>query len=124
MPPLTSPTPSAPSWALAEQLGRFFVGLHDGLPDALDIEYEGELAGVSTGILTLSALKGIFGGSTEEPVSYVNAPQLAAQRGSTVRESSTSTSPDYKSLDHAAVAVARGVGHAHHCRACIPTRVS
>jgi D-3-phosphoglycerate dehydrogenase len=83
---------------LSEQLGRFFVGLHDGLPDSLDIEYEGELAGESTGILTLSALKGIFGGSTDEPVSYVNAPQLAEQRGLAVRESSTSTSPDYRSL--------------------------
>ena len=66
---------------LAEQLGRFFVGLHDGLPDAIDMEYQGELAGESTGILTLSVLKGIFGGSTEEPVSYVNAPQLAERRG-------------------------------------------
>ena len=83
---------------LSEQLGRFFVGLHDGLPDALEIEYEGDLAGENTGILTLSALKGIFGGSTEEPVSYVNAPQLAEQRGLAVRESSTSTSRDYKSL--------------------------
>ena len=83
---------------LAEQLGRFFVGLHDGLPDAIDIEYQGELAGESTGILTLSVLKGIFGGSTEEPVSYVNAPQLADQRGLQVRESSTATSHDYKSL--------------------------
>ena len=83
---------------LAEQLGRFFVGLHDGLPDALEISYEGELAGESTSILTLSALKGIFSGTTEEPVSYVNAPQLAAQRGLAVRESSTSTSADYKSL--------------------------
>jgi D-3-phosphoglycerate dehydrogenase / 2-oxoglutarate reductase len=83
---------------LSEQLGRFFVGLHDGLPDSLEIEYEGDLAGENTGILTLSALKGIFGGSTEEPVSYVNAPQLAEQRGLAVRESSTSTSPDYKSL--------------------------
>ena len=83
---------------LAEQLGRFFVGLHDGLPDAIEIEYEGELAGEGTGILTLSVLKGIFGGCTEEPVSYVNAPQLAEQRGLAVRESSTATSPDYKSL--------------------------
>ena len=83
---------------LAEQLGRFFVGLHDGLPDAIDIEFEGELATESTGILTLSVLKGIFGGSTEEPVSYVNAPQLAEQRGLKVRESSTATSQDYKSL--------------------------
>jgi D-3-phosphoglycerate dehydrogenase / 2-oxoglutarate reductase len=83
---------------LAEQLGRFFVGLHDGLPDAIDMEYQGELAAEGTGILTLSVLKGIFGGSTEEPVSYVNAPQLAEQRGLRVRESSTATSQDYKSL--------------------------
>ena len=45
---------------LAEQLGRFFVGLHDGLPDTLEIEYQGELAGAGTGILTLSVLKGLF----------------------------------------------------------------
>jgi D-3-phosphoglycerate dehydrogenase len=83
---------------LAEQLGRFFVGLHDGLPDGLEIEYQGELASEGTGILTLSTLKGIFSGTTEDPVSYVNAPQLAEQRGLTVRESSIATSPDYKSL--------------------------
>jgi D-3-phosphoglycerate dehydrogenase len=83
---------------LSEQLGRFFVGLHDGMPDSIDIEYQGELAGESTGILTLSVLKGIFGGTAEEAVSYVNAPQLAEQRGLKVRESSTATSADYKSL--------------------------
>ena len=87
-----------PFMALAEQLGRFFASLHDGLPDGLEIECQGELASVSTGILTLSALKGIFAGSTEEPVSYVNAPQLAEQRGLVVRETSTATSADYKSL--------------------------
>jgi D-3-phosphoglycerate dehydrogenase len=83
---------------LAEQLGRFFVGLHDGMPDSIDIDYEGELAGEGTGILTLSVLKGIFAGSAEEAVSYVNAPQLAERRGLKVRESSTATSADYKSL--------------------------
>jgi len=87
-----------PFMPLAEQLGRFFGCLHDGLPDRLDIEYHGELAGTGTGILTLSALKGLFASSTEEPVSYVNAPQLAEQRGLEVRETSTVTSHDYKSL--------------------------
>ncbi|HEY2215515.1 MAG TPA: phosphoglycerate dehydrogenase [Acidimicrobiales bacterium] len=87
-----------PFMPLAEQLGRFFSCLHDGLPDGLEIECQGELAGVSTGILTLSALKGIFGGSSEEPVSYVNAPQMAEERGLEVREISTATSRDYKSL--------------------------
>jgi D-3-phosphoglycerate dehydrogenase / 2-oxoglutarate reductase len=87
-----------PFMPLAEQLGRFFGYLHDGLPDGLEIECQGELAAVSTGILTLSALKGIFAGSTDEPVSYVNAPQLAEERGLEVRETSTATSRDYKSL--------------------------
>ncbi len=87
-----------PFMPLAEQLGRFFGCLHDGLPDGLEIECQGELAAVNTGILMLSALKGVFSGSTEEPVSYVNAPQLAEQRGLEVREISTATSRDYKSL--------------------------
>ena len=87
-----------PFMPLAEQLGRFFGCLHDGLPDGLEIECQGELAAVSTGILTLSALKGVFSGSTDEPVSYVNAPQLAEERGLEVRETSTATSRDYKSL--------------------------
>ncbi|HUZ10775.1 MAG TPA: phosphoglycerate dehydrogenase [Acidimicrobiales bacterium] len=87
-----------PFMALAEQLGRFFGCLHDGLPDQLEIHYLGALAGTGTGILTLSVLKGLFAGSTDEPVSYVNAPQLAEQRGLEVREISTVTSHDYKSL--------------------------
>ena len=87
-----------PFMPLAEQLGRFFAGLHEGLPDRLEIEYRGDLAGVSTGILTLSILKGLFATTTEEPVSYVNAPQLAEQRGLHVQETSTATSPNYKSL--------------------------
>jgi D-3-phosphoglycerate dehydrogenase len=87
-----------PFMPLAEQLGRFFACLHDGLPDRLEIEYRGELAGASTSILTLSALKGLFSGSIEEPVSYVNAPALAESRGLGVREVSTVTSHDYKSL--------------------------
>ena len=87
-----------PYMALAEQLGRFFACLHDGLPDGLEVEYRGALAGAGTGILTLSVLKGLFTASTEEPVSYVNAPQLAEDRGLQVQEVSTSTSPNYKSL--------------------------
>ena len=101
---------------LAEQLGRFFVGLHDGLPDAIDMEYQGELAAESTGILTLSVLKGIFGGSTEEPVSYVNAPQLAEQRGLQVRESSTATVTRLQVAHHAALGVALGRRHADRRR--------
>ena len=106
-----------PFMPLAEQLGRFFGCLHDGLPDVLEIECQGELAAVNTGILTLSALKGVFSGSTDEPVSYVNAPQLAEQRGLEVREISTATSRDYKSLitlrskSHAVAGTLSSAGH-------------
>lgn len=105
-----------PFMPLAEQLGRFFGCLHDALPDGLEIEYRGELAGTTTGILTLSALKGLFATTTEEPVSYVNAPQLAAERGLEVTETSTVTSPHYKSLitlrssSHAVAATLAGAG--------------
>ena len=83
---------------LAEQLGRILSCLNDGLPDTLEIEYQGGLAGAGTGILTLSVLKGLFAAATEEPVCYVNAPQLAAERGLEVRETSTVTAHDYVNL--------------------------
>lgn len=87
-----------PFMPLAEQLGRVFAQLHEGLPDKLEIEFQGELARASTSILTLSALKGLFATTTEEPVSYVNAPQLAEARGLPVRETATSTSHEYVNL--------------------------
>ena len=87
-----------PFMGLAEQLGRILACLNDGLPGTLEIEYQGGLAGAGTGILTLSVLKGLFAAATEEPVSYVNAPQLAAERGLEVREISTVTAHDYVNL--------------------------
>lgn len=105
-----------PYLRIAEQLGHFFACLHDGLPDRLDIEYRGELASSPTGILTLSSLKGLFAATTEEPVSYVNAPQLAEQRGLVVEEISAAASPLYKSLitlrsgSHAVAGTLTGAG--------------
>jgi D-3-phosphoglycerate dehydrogenase len=87
-----------PFMGLVESLGRFFACLHDGLPDQLEVEYAGELAAAETGILTLCALKGLFASSIEEPVSFVNVPQLAERRGLIVRETSTSAAHDYVNL--------------------------
>jgi len=87
-----------PFMALAEQLGRCFACLNDGLPDRLDVEYHGGLASANTSILTLSVLKGVFAAGTEEPVSYVNAPQLAEERGLEIRETSTTTTRDFVNL--------------------------
>src|SRR5271154_3418761 len=87
-----------PFLPLAEQLGRCFACLNDGLPDKLEVEYQGGLAGATTAILTLAVLKGVFAAGTEEPVSYVNAPQLAEERGLEIREVTTSTTRDYVNL--------------------------
>jgi D-3-phosphoglycerate dehydrogenase len=87
-----------PFLSLAERLGRLYVALNEGTPQRLEVEYHGQLADYDTRILTLSVLKGVFGGVSEEPVSYVNAPQIAAERGVEVRESSTSATQDYVNL--------------------------
>ncbi len=87
-----------PFLTVAEHLGGIFAGLLEGLPPVIDVEYQGELAGYDTRILTLSVLKGAFAGSTEEPVSYVNAPQVAVERGIEVRDTSTVTTRDWVNL--------------------------
>jgi D-3-phosphoglycerate dehydrogenase len=95
-----------PFLPLAERLGQLYAGLVGSMPDVLEIGCEGQLADADTRILTLSVLKGVFGRVSEEPVSFVNAPRLAAERGVEIRESSTATSHDYVNL-----LVIRGGGH-------------
>jgi D-3-phosphoglycerate dehydrogenase len=87
-----------PFLGVAEQLGALFAGLGDELPTEVCIEYQGELAGYDTRILTLSVLKGLFGAVSDEAVSYVNAPKLADEKGIEVKEVSTSSSIDWINL--------------------------
>jgi D-3-phosphoglycerate dehydrogenase / 2-oxoglutarate reductase len=87
-----------PFLPLAERLGRLFGALVGGTPEVLEVEYQGQIADYDTRILTLSVLKGLFSGTSEDPVSYVNAPQLAEERGLQVRETTTSTAHDYVNL--------------------------
>ncbi len=96
-----------PFLGLAERLGELFAALNEGVTAVLEVEYQGKLAESDTRILTLSVLKGLFAGATEEPVSYVNAPQIAAERGVDVRETSTSAAQDFVNL-----ITLRGGGHA------------
>jgi D-3-phosphoglycerate dehydrogenase len=95
-----------PFLPLAERLGELFAGLLDGVTPVLDIEYHGQLADYDTRILTLSVLKGMLARVTDEPVSYVNAPGLAAEKGTEVRETTSSVTHDYVNL-----VTLRGGGH-------------
>jgi D-3-phosphoglycerate dehydrogenase len=87
-----------PFMPLAERLGRLFTALAGGVVDTLEISYEGEIAGYDCRVLTLAILKGVLEPVTEQPVSFVNAPQLAADRGLIVREISSSSARDYVNL--------------------------
>jgi D-3-phosphoglycerate dehydrogenase / 2-oxoglutarate reductase len=87
-----------PFLPLAERLGRLFTALAGGVVDSLEISYEGEIADYDCRVLTLAVLKGVLQRVVDEPVSFVNAPQLAQSRGVTVRETTSSSALDYVNL--------------------------
>ncbi len=96
-----------PFLPMAERLGRIFSGLCPGTPPELEVTYQGQLADYDTRIVTLSLLKGLLARGSDEPVTYVNAPQLAAERGIAVRDTRTTAAHDYVNL-----VTIRGGGHA------------
>jgi D-3-phosphoglycerate dehydrogenase len=87
-----------PYLPLAERLGALFVSLNGSLPKTLEVCTEGEIAGYDTRILELAVLKGFFGAISDEPVTYVNAPQLAKEHGVEVRDVNCATAADYVNL--------------------------
>ncbi len=95
-----------PFLPLAERLGRLFASLVGGVPDLLEVCTEGEIAEYDDRIIVLSVLKGFFAGVIDGAVTYVNAPQLARERGLEVRTVNCPTSPDYTNL-----VTLRGGGH-------------
>lgn len=91
-----------PFLPLAEGLGRLFASMVSAepgaLPAAFDVCFEGDIAGYDTRILSLAVLKGFFGSVTDEAVTYVNAPQLAKEKGVELRETHCATSADFVNL--------------------------
>jgi D-3-phosphoglycerate dehydrogenase len=87
-----------PFVGLAERLGAMAAGLADGGVRSVVATYLGRIAESDTRVLTLAILKGILGRSVHEPVSFVNAPMLARERGLSVSEMRSTVSQDYVSL--------------------------
>ena len=73
--------PVRPYLALVEKLGRLATALASAPVSRIDVDVLGELAEHDVSILELAAVKGMFSLLVDEPVSYVNAPVLAADRG-------------------------------------------
>ena len=87
-----------PFLPLAASLGRFALELARGEPSRITLEYYGELAEHDTRLLTVAALNGAFRGRVDQPVNYVNAPLVAAERGIEVVEQRRRSSRDFTNL--------------------------
>jgi D-3-phosphoglycerate dehydrogenase len=83
---------------LTAKLGRLAYQLAGGEVGRIQIEVYGELAERDSRLLTVAALNGAFQGQTDEPVNYVNAPVIAADRGIEVVEEKRRSSRDYTNL--------------------------
>jgi D-3-phosphoglycerate dehydrogenase / 2-oxoglutarate reductase len=83
---------------LCEALGSLLYQLTDRPGDTLKIEYRGEVAGLDTRLLDVSAQKGLLAPMVHEPLNFVNTPILAKDRGLRLETSRVSESADYTSL--------------------------
>jgi len=88
----------APWLDLACKLGVLVATLSDAPPVSLSVQVRGELAAEGVEVLKLSALRGLFSAVVDSPVTFVNAPALAAERGVTAEITTASESPNYRSV--------------------------
>ena len=83
---------------LAAALGRLAMELAGGRAERIELAYYGALSGYDTRLLTVAALNGAFQGRSDQPVNYVNAPVIAAERGVEVVEERRRASRDFTNL--------------------------
>lgn len=83
---------------LCEQLGRIVAGLAREQPTTIDLELRGEIGDGDPSLGKLSFLKGLLGQTSSDPVSYVNAAELAEGRGLDVRVITTQAAKDHVNM--------------------------
>lgn len=88
----------APWLEIVRKQGVLLGALASELPVSLEVVVRGELSSEDVAVLELSALRGIFTALVEDPVTFVNAPQLAKDRGIEASVSTVSESPSHRSL--------------------------
>ena len=75
---------------------------------SVHVEVLGKIAEFDVSVVQLAVLRGVFNDVVEEPVTYVNAPLLAQERGLDVTLTSDVESPDYRNLIRVRGAMADG----------------
>ncbi len=86
-----------PFAALAEKLGTFAGQIVDEGLEAVEIEYEGQVADLNTKPLTAALLAGLLRPLLQD-VNMVSAPAILKERGTPLTESKRDQSPIYDSL--------------------------
>jgi D-3-phosphoglycerate dehydrogenase len=89
-----------PFLPLANKLGALLTGLAGGAVRRVEAQYLGRIAESDTRVLTLAIVRGVLSGVVHEPVSFVNAPIIAAERGLAISEMRSTVSSDYVNLVH------------------------
>jgi D-3-phosphoglycerate dehydrogenase len=87
-----------PFLPLTEKLGMLLTGLARGAVHTVECQFLGRIAEADTRVLTLAILKGVLRGVVHEPVSFVNAPIIARERGIAISEMRSAISTDYVNL--------------------------
>ncbi|MHB8513604.1 MAG: phosphoglycerate dehydrogenase [Actinomycetota bacterium] len=95
---------------LAEKLGKIFVRLAGGHAHDVRLTYFGQIADHDTKVLTLSALRGMLQAVVTEPVTFVNAPLIASDRGIEITETRSAVARDYVNVIEIRDASGAGVG--------------
>lgn len=89
-----------PFLPLAQKLGALLTGLAEGAVRGVEAQYLGRIADGDTRVLTLAVVRGVLSGVVHEPVSFVNAPIIARERGIAISEMRSTVSSDYVNLIH------------------------
>ena len=87
-----------PGIPLAEELGQIAAALAVAPIARIEVEIRGAIAELDVKVLELAALKGVYSHLLDDPVSYVNAPVIAEQRGVAVALTTESVSPDHRNV--------------------------
>jgi D-3-phosphoglycerate dehydrogenase len=87
-----------PSLPLVEKLAQVATALEDELPVSIEVVVRGEVSIYDCSVLATSALKGALIATGAENVTYVNAPNLATERGLSSTVTTEAESPEYRSM--------------------------
>lgn len=97
-----------PALPLVEKLAQVATALAGERIASIDVEVRGEISVHDVSVLATSALKGALIAMGAEDVTYVNAPNLATERGLTSVVTTDADSPDHRNLVSVRAACADG----------------